>query len=82
MTENKINFNDKKSSLQNIDFSDYTKEKVIEKYEEILLQREKQITELSYELGILNEKVSKVKCNILKKRVIKECHKWKQKIKT
>lgn len=61
MTEDKINFNDKKSSLQNIDFSEYTKEKVIEKYEEILIQREKQIFELSYELGILNEKVSKVK---------------------
>lgn len=61
MTENKINFNDKKSSLQNIDFSEYTKEKVIEKYEEILIQREKQLLELSYELGILNEKVSKVK---------------------
>jgi len=72
MIENKINFNDKKSSLQNIDFSEYTKEKVIEKYEEILLQREKQIIELSYELGILNEKVSKVKYNILKKRVMKE----------
>ena len=61
MTENKINFNDKKSSLQNIDFSEFTKEKIIEKYEEILIQREKQLLELSYELGILNEKVSKVK---------------------
>lgn len=60
MTETKINFNDKKSSLQNIDFSEYTKEKVIEKYEEILIQREKQLLELSYELGILNEKVAKV----------------------
>lgn len=63
MKDDKINFNDKKSSLQNIDFSDYTKEKVIEKYEQILIQREKQLLELSYELGILNEKVSKV--NIL-----------------
>jgi len=61
MTENIVNYNDKKSSLQNIDFSQYTKEKVIEKYEEILMQREKQLVELSYELGILNEKVSKVK---------------------
>lgn len=61
MTENKINSIDKKSSLQKIDFSQYTKEKVIEKYEEILIQREKQLLELSYELGILNEKVSKVK---------------------
>ena len=61
MTENKINFNEKKSSLQNIDFSQYTKEKVIEKYEEILIQREKHLLELSYELGILNEKVAKVK---------------------
>ncbi len=61
MTENKINFSEKKSSLQNIDFSQYTKEKVIEKYEEILIQREKHLLELSYELGILNEKVAKVK---------------------
>lgn len=61
MTANIRNFNDIKSSLQNIDFSEFTKEKVIEKYEEILIQREKQLLELSYELGILNEKVSKVK---------------------
>jgi hypothetical protein len=61
MTEIKINFIDKKSSLQNVDFLEYTKEKVIEKYEEILIQREKQLLELSFELGILNEKVSKVK---------------------
>lgn len=61
MTANIQNFKDIKSSLQNIDFSEFTKEKVIEKYEEILIQREKQLFELSYELGILNEKVSKVK---------------------
>lgn len=60
MTEEKYNFSDeKKSSLQKIDFSSYSKEKVMEKYEEILIQRERHILELSKELGELNEKNSK-----------------------
>ena len=61
MKEEKYNYNnEKRSSLQKLDFSLYTKEKVIEKYEEVLIQREKHLIELSYELGVLNEKVSKV----------------------
>lgn len=65
----------KKSSLQNIDFSQYSKEKVIEKYEEILIQREKQLYELSYELGILNEKNAKVNfINKFMKRIMIGSH--------
>ena len=74
MKEEKYNFSDeKKSSLQKIDFTNYSKEKVIEKYEEILLQREKHLTELSYELGELNEKTSKVK-NFLNPSAMIEYH--------
>ena len=60
MKDDTIKYNDKKSSLQNIDFTDFTKEKVIEIYEEALIRKEKQIRDLSHELGILNEKLSKV----------------------
>jgi len=61
MKEEKYNYsNEKKSSLQKIDFTNYSKEKVIEKYEEVLIQREKHLVELSKELGELNEKTSKV----------------------
>ncbi len=67
MNEENYNYsNQKKSSLQKIDFSLYSKEKVIEKYEEILVQREKHLIEISKELGELNEKNSKVKFNKIK----------------
>lgn len=37
-----------------------TKDKILEKYEEILFERENQIRELSYQMGLLNEKLYNV----------------------
>jgi hypothetical protein len=50
----------KKSSLRFFNFDGMNLEKVLEKYEEVLEAREKQITDLSHEVGLLNEKLSNV----------------------
>ena len=56
MTE-KIN----QSSLKNAKFENLTAEQVIKKYEEVLNSREKQIYELSAEIGQINKKMQKMK---------------------
>ena len=56
MTE-KINV----SSLKNAKFENMTAEQVIKKYEEVLNSREKQIYELSAEIGQINKKMQKMK---------------------
>ena len=56
MTE-KIN----QSSLKNAKFENMTAEQVIKKYEEVLNSREKQIYELSAEIGQINKKTQKMK---------------------
>ena len=56
MTE-KIN----QSSLKNAKFENMTAEQVIKKYEEVLNSREKQIYELSAEIGQINKKMQKMK---------------------
>ena len=43
--------NELKSSLKNYDFKGWTSDKIIEKYEQILSVREKQIEDLSLEFG-------------------------------
>jgi hypothetical protein len=48
------------SSLKFFNFEGMDKDKIIEKYEEVLQQREKQVRELSYEVGGINEKLSNV----------------------
>jgi hypothetical protein len=53
--------NIKKSSLKYFNFEGMSNEKIIEKYDEVLAQREKQIEILSHEVGVLNEKLSNVK---------------------
>jgi phage-related minor tail protein len=45
------NNNELKSSLKNYDFKGWTSDKIIEKYEQILSIREKQIEDLSLEFG-------------------------------
>jgi hypothetical protein len=54
---------EKKSSMRFFNFDGMTLEKALEKYEEILFNREKQITDLSTEVGSLNERLSNVSIN-------------------
>ena len=49
------------SSLKNAKFENMTAEQVIKKYEEVLTSREKQIFELSGEIGQINKKLQKMK---------------------
>ena len=49
------------SSLKNAKFENMTAEQVIQKYEEVLNSREKQIFELSSEIGQFNKKLQKMK---------------------
>jgi hypothetical protein len=55
------------SSLKVFDFSAWTKEQAIEKYENVLYSREKQITDLTIEMGAVNEKINNLseKCRQL-----------------
>lgn len=47
------------SSLYNFKFSNYTKDEVIAKYEEVLYSRENQVTDLSMELGSVQAQLGK-----------------------
>ena len=49
---------DECSSLKFFNFQGWTQEKIIEKYETVLTSREKQITDLSMEIGSLNDRLS------------------------
>ena len=51
----------KQSSLKNAKFENMTAEQVIKKYEEVLSSRERQIFELSSEIGQINKKMQKMK---------------------
>ena len=44
------------SSMKYFDLSSLTEDEIIEKYENLLAGREKQIKELSHQIGLLNEK--------------------------
>jgi hypothetical protein len=59
------------SSLKHFNFTDWTPDKIIEKYEIVLASREKQITDLSIEMGDNNNKISILteKCNSLEHEV-------------
>jgi hypothetical protein len=54
-------YNNIQSSLKYFNFDGMDKDKIIEKYEEVVCQREKQIRELAYEIGVINEKLENVK---------------------
>ena len=45
-----------KSSAKKEDFSNLSDNEIIEKYEKLLLAREKDIKEISYQMGVVNEK--------------------------
>ena len=61
------------SSLKNAKFENMTAEQVIKKYEEVLYSRERQIFELSSEIGQINKKMQKMKakCDNGKEKNIK-----------
>lgn len=45
------------SSLKNFPFKGWTADQILEKYESVLASREKQITDLSLEMGSINDKI-------------------------
>lgn len=49
---------DEHSSLKHFNFNGWAHEKIIEKYEKVLACREKQITDLSIEIGTINDRLS------------------------
>ena len=57
--ENKDCF-EQMSSLSQYDFSSFSKDQIIDKYEKVLASREKQLQDLSMMIGSYNEKVSDV----------------------
>ena len=56
------------SSMKYFDLSSLTEDEIIEKYESLLAGREKQIKELSHQIGLLKEKCLK-KENILNQEI-------------
>lgn len=46
------------SSLKHFNFKGWTADQILEKYESVLASREKQITDLSIEMGSLNDKLN------------------------
>ncbi len=52
-----VKLNNIQSSLKFFNFEGMDKDKIIEKYEETLCQREKQIRDIAYEIGVINEKL-------------------------
>jgi hypothetical protein len=48
------------SSLKFFNFEGWSSQKIIEKYEIVLTSREKQITDLSIEIGSLNERLANI----------------------
>ena len=52
----KFDFSLIKSSAKKEDFSGLTEKQIIEKYEELLVKREKEVKDISYQLGVANEK--------------------------
>jgi hypothetical protein len=49
-----------KSSLSTFNFSSFTKDQIIDKYEKVLASREKQLQDLSMMIGSYNEKLTDV----------------------
>ena len=45
-----------KSSAKNEDFTGLSEKQIIEKYEKLLVGREKEVKDISYQMGIVNEK--------------------------
>ena len=54
--ESKFDFSLIKSSAKNEDFSGLSEKQIIEKYESLLVKRENEVKEMSYQMGVVNEK--------------------------
>jgi len=53
------------SSLKFFNFEGWSSQKILEKYEIVLSSREKQITDLSIEIGSLNERLANISDKLL-----------------
>ena len=54
--ESKFDFSLIKSSAKSEDFSGLSEKQIIEKYESLLVKRENEVKEMSYQMGVVNEK--------------------------
>ena len=52
----KFDFSSIKSSAKNEDFNGLSEKQILEKYEELLVKREKEVKDMSYQMGVVNEK--------------------------
>ena len=52
----KFDFSSIKSSARNEDFRGLSEKQIIEKYEALLVKREKEVKDISYQMGVVNEK--------------------------
>ncbi len=71
------------SSLKRFNFDGWGKEKIIEKYENVLAAREKQITDLAMEIGVINERITTLseKNSELKDEMQMMTTRWQKKVK-
>ena len=51
-----FDFSSIKSSAKNEDFSGLSEKQILEKYEALLVKREKEVKDMSYQMGVVNEK--------------------------
>ena len=52
----KFDFSSIRSSAKNEDFSGLSEKQILEKYEALLVKREKEVKDISYQMGTINEK--------------------------
>ena len=52
----KFDFSVIKSSAKNEDFNGLSEKQILEKYEALLVKREKEVKDMSYQMGVVNEK--------------------------
>ena len=52
----KFDFSSIRSSAKNEDFSGLSEKQILEKYESLLVKREKEVKDISYQMGVVNEK--------------------------
>ena len=51
-----FDFSSIKSSAKNEDFNGLSEKQILEKYEALLVKREKEVKDMSYQMGVVNEK--------------------------
>ena len=54
--DSKFDFSLIKSSAKNEDFNGLSEKQILEKYEALLVKREKEVKDMSYQMGVVNEK--------------------------